>query len=165
MEDGHLKNFLFPKITLKYFIRVLLVAVIAYVVFGHVCIPMRLNGSSMEPVYHDGGINFCWTPSYWFENPERGDVVMVRLSGKKIMFLKRIVALAGETVEFRDGKILINGKLLNEPYVRFPCDWNLPPRKVEAGAVYVVGDNRDMGIDNHVFGQTSAVRIMGTPLW
>ena len=78
MEDSHLKNFFLPKMTLKYFIRVAVVAVLAYIVFGHLCIPMRLNGSSMEPIYHDGGVNFCWTPSYWFKNPRRGDVVMVR---------------------------------------------------------------------------------------
>ena len=151
--------------TLKYFIRVVVVAILAYIVFGHLCIPMRLNGSSMEPIYHDGGINFCWTPSYWFKNPRRGGVVMVRLAGKKIMFLKRIVALEGETVEFKDGKILIDGKEINEPYVRFQCDWTLPPRKVETGNVYVVGDNRDMNIDNHFFGQTSVKRIVGKPLW
>ena len=90
---------------------------------------------------------------------------MVRLAGKKIMFLKRIVALEGETVEFKDGKILIDGKEINEPYVRFQCDWTLPPRKVETGNVYVVGDNRDMNIDNHFFGQTSVKRIVGKPLW
>ncbi|MCX6985249.1 MAG: signal peptidase I [Lentisphaerae bacterium] len=165
MEDSLLKNFFLPKLTPKYFIRVAFVAILAYLIFGHVCIPAKINGSSMEPIYHDGGINFCWTPSYWFKSPKRGDVVMVRLAGKKIMFLKRIVAVGDETVEFRDGKILINGKEINEPYVRFPCDWNLPPRKVETGNVYVVGDNRDMNIDNHFFGQTSAKRIAGKPLW
>jgi type IV secretory pathway protease TraF len=70
---------------------------------------MRLNGSSMEPMYHDGGINFCWTPSFWFSKPKRGGVVMVKLAGKKIMFLKRIVALEDEAIEFWDGKILVNG--------------------------------------------------------
>jgi signal peptidase I len=165
MEENHFKNFFFPKMTPKYLIRVAVVAVLAYVIFGHLCIPMRLNGSSMEPIYHDGGINFCWTPSYWFKNPKRCDVVMVRLAGKKVMFLKRIIAFEGETVEFKDGKILINGKEINEPYVRFPCEWNLPPRKVDNGNVYVVGDNRDMNIENHIFGQTSIKRIAGTPLW
>jgi signal peptidase I len=165
MDNGHLKNFFLPKMTTKYLVRVSIVAVLAYVIFGHLCIPARLSGSSMEPIYHDGGINFCWTPSYWFKSPKRGDAVMVRLAGKKIMFLKRIVALEGETVEFKDGKILINGKELNEPYVRFECDWNLPPRKVETGNVYVVGDNRSMNIDNHIFGQTTVRRIAGKPLW
>jgi len=165
MDNGHLKNFFLPKMTLGYLLRVAIVAVLAYLVFGYFCIPARLSGSSMEPIYHDGGINFCWTPSYWFKSPKRGDVVMVRLAGKKIMFLKRIVALDGETVEFRDGKLLINGKEINEPYVRFQCDWNLPPRKVETGNVYVVGDNRDMNIDNHIFGQTTVKRVAGRPLW
>ncbi len=165
MEDGHVKNFFIPKLTPKYLVRVVVVAILAYLVFGYVCIPMRLNGSSMEPIYHDGGVNFCWTPSCWFKKPKRGDVVMVRLAGRKIMFLKRVVAFEGETVEFKDGKLLVNGGELSEPYVRFPCEWNLTPRKVDAGNVYVVGDNRDMNIDNHVFGQASAGRIVGKPLW
>ncbi len=91
--------------TPKYFIRVALVAVLAYLIFGHVCIPAKINGSSMEPIYHDGGINFCWTPSYWFKNPKRGDVVMVRLAGKKIMFLKRIVAVG--VVSFAEGNLRV----------------------------------------------------------
>ena len=102
MEDGHLKNFFLPKMTPEYLVRVAIVAVLAYVIFGHLCIPARLSGSSMEPIYHDGGINFCWTPAYWYKSPERGDVLMVRLAGKKIMFLKRIVAVVVAVVHGGD---------------------------------------------------------------
>lgn len=58
------------------------------------------------------------------------------------MLLKRVVALEGEEVSFRQGKLLVNGKELEEPYLRHPCEWDLPPRKVEKDSVYVVGDNR-----------------------
>jgi signal peptidase I len=81
------------------------------------------------------------------------------------MLLKRIVALEGERIEFRDGKLLIDGKEMEEPYVRYPFQWNLPPRQVEKGNVYVVGDNRKMPMETHLFGQTSIERIMGVPLW
>jgi len=76
-----------------------------------------------------------------------------------------VVALEGESVEFREGKLWIDGKELEEPYVQYPCDWNLPPRQVERECVYVVGDNRSMPIENHYFGQTPVRRIMGAPLW
>ncbi len=165
MEDGHLKNFFFPKIKKVFLIRLAVVIIVAYVVFGYVCLPMRIQGASMEPTYHDGGFNFCWTPSYWFSKPRRGDIVMVRLAGNKVMYLKRVVAFGGETVEFRNGRLIVDGKELDEPYVKFPCDWNREPLKVEEGKTYVVGDNRDMNILGHEFGETSSRRIVGKPLW
>ena len=76
-----------------------------------------------------------------------------------------MVALEGEQVEFRNGKLFVDGEELREPYVRYPCHWDLPPRRVEKGFVYVVGDNRNMPIENHYFGQTSIKRIVGVPLW
>ena len=81
------------------------------------------------------------------------------------MLLKRVVAREGEQVEFRDGKLFVDGKEIEEPYVLYPCDWNLPPRQVEEDHIYLVGDNRNMLIENHHFGQTTKNRIMGVPLW
>ncbi len=81
------------------------------------------------------------------------------------MLLKRVVAREGEWVEFRDGKLFIDGEAIDEPYVRYPCAWNLPPRRVEKDAIYVVGDNRSMPVENHHFGQASKSRVVGGPLW
>lgn len=81
------------------------------------------------------------------------------------MLLKRAVALEGERVEFRNGKLFVDEREMDEPYVRYPCHWNLPPRKVEKDCLYVVGDNRNMSIENHFFGQASMKRIVGVPLW
>lgn len=92
-------------------------------------------------------------------------MVVVRFAGSKVMLLKRVVGLEGEQIEFRHGKLLVDGDPLEEPYVVYPCNWNLPPRKVDKGCVYVVGDNRGMPIENHYFGQASMERIMGGPVW
>ena len=119
----------------------------------------------MEPTYHDGGMNFCWRLPYFFSEPKKHDVVVVRFAGSKVMLLKRVVALEDEQVEFRDGKLYVDGKGMDEPYVRFPCDWNLPSRRVGKDCVYVIGDNRSMSIESHHFGQTSKSRMMGVPLW
>jgi signal peptidase I len=81
------------------------------------------------------------------------------------MLLKRIVALEGEELEFRGGILHVNGEAIDEPYVRYKSDWNLPPRKVERGNVYVVGDNRGVPMDHHYLGQTPRGRIIGGPLW
>jgi len=146
-------------------VRLLLVAAISYIVFSYVFIPFRIKGYSMAPTYANGGVNVCFRWPYIFSPPERQQVVVIRMAGKKVMLLKRIVALQGETVEFREGRLYVNGKGADEPYLRHGSDWHLPPRKVKAGSVYVVGDNRRVPMAANVFGQTSIKRIMGVPLW
>jgi len=160
-----IRQFFFPSLTPTFLIRATLVALLAYLFFGYICIPFRIKGYSMEPTYHNGGFNFCWRPYNFFSAPKRHDVVAVRLAGKKVMLLKRIVALENEQVEFHKGKLFVDGKEREEPYVRYPCAWNLSSRRVEKNCVYVVGDNRNMSIEDHHFGQVSTQRIIGAPLW
>ena len=162
---SRIRQFLFPSLTTKFLIRIVLVAFFAYLFFGHICTPILIRGSSMEPTYHHGSVNFCLKLRYLFSAPRRYDVVALRFAGDKVMLLKRVVALEGEHVEFREGRLFINGEELAEPYVRYPCRWDLPPRQVEKNAIYVVGDNRDMPIEQHTFGQTSMKRVVGAPLW
>ncbi len=148
-----------------YALRLAVVALLAALFFSEVCLPIRISGISMEPTYADGGINLIWRPSLLFSGPKRFDVVVVRLAGRKVMLLKRVIAFEGETVEFRKGTLFVNNKEVAEPYIRYQGNWNLPKRKVDQGKIYVVGDNRNMPIKNHVFGQTEISRIVGTPLW
>ncbi len=156
-----LKRFLFPKLTKRFFIRLTIIVASAYVVFGHICVPMRIAGLSMEPTYQNGGFAFYWRLKYLFSKPERGDVVTVSLAGRSIMYLKRIVAFEGEIVEFRDGKLFVNDEELNEPYIKKSCDWNQSPVKVEEGYLYVVGDNRSVPFGMHQCGQVEERRIKG----
>jgi len=165
MDDSILRRFLWPRFDRRFAVRLALVAVVAYGLFGFVCIPVVLHGASMEPTYHDGGVNLCWRLRYAWSEPRVGDVVMVRFAGTRVMLLKRVVALAGDTVEFRGGQLTVNGQERPEPYVRYRGTWDLPPRTVGPEHVYVVGDNRGMSIDEHQFGQASLRRIVGGPLW
>ncbi len=165
VSKSRFRQIFFPPLTRRFLIRVFLVALFAYLFFGYVCIPIRIQGTSMEPTYRDGGFNFCWKLHSLFSKTKRHDVVSVRFAGNRVMLLKRVVALEGEQVEFREGRLFINGQPLDEPYVVYPCNWNLPPRRVEKNSVYVIGDNRSMPIENHYFGQTSQRRIIGVPLW
>jgi signal peptidase I len=119
----------------------------------------------MEPTYHNGSVNLLWKLHYIISELKRQDVVVLRFAGNRVMLLKRVIALEDETVEFRCGKLFVDGKEIEEPYVHYPCNWNLPPRQVEKNYVYVVGDNRNMPIEDHHFGQASMKRIMGVPLW
>ena len=165
MTESRIKAFLFPKANRKYFLRVLIVALTAFVLFKYVLIPFRIEGESMWPTYTNGSVNFCFTLTYLFSRPARGDVVTIRMAGNSVMLLKRIIALENDTVAFKNGRLFVNQQEVTEPYVSGPCDWDLPQRKVKPGYVYVVGDNRSVPMERHHFGQTPVRRITGKPLW
>jgi len=160
-----LQRFLFPELNRAFLLRAAAVALGAYLFFGFCLLPLVIRGRSMEPTYRDGAVTFCWAFSYLFHGPRRGDVVAVRLAGRHVVLLKRVVAVAGQEVAFVGGVLQVDGVPVDEPYLRTPCDWNLEPRTVQPGYVYLVGDNRGMPIEQHDFGQTPVTRILGKPLW
>ncbi len=148
-----------------YILRVAVVALCAWLFFSYVLVPIQIQGGSMEPAYRNGGWNFIWRLSYLFSDPERGDVVAVRFAGGKVMLLKRVIALEGEEVEFRKGTLFLNGLEIDEPYLKYRGNWELPSRRVKKGNIYVIGDNRGVPMRNHTFGQTPIKRILGRPLF
>ncbi len=162
---GALSRFLFPTPNRWFLLRLSLVAALTTLFFGTLCVPARIQGRSMEPTYRDGAFAFCWRPRFWVHPPTPGRVVMVRIAGRRLMYLKRVVAGGGDTVEFRQGQLWVNGVARQEPYVQGPCDWALSPRVVPAGHLYVIGDNRAMPIEEHTFGSVPLERIEGGPAW
>jgi len=165
MTESAIKKFFFPEITRRYLLRVAVVAISAFIIFKYVLIPFRVQGESMAPTYVTGSFNFCFALRYLFSSPAPPDVVTVRMAGQSIMLMKRVVATEGQSVEFKEGSLYVNGKKVEEPYVSGKSDWNIPPTIVKPGHVYVVGDNRSMPAEAHTFGQTSIQRIVGAPLW
>lgn len=161
---GGVREFFLPRPTRGFLLRALAVALAAFAVFRWLLIPCVINGASMIPTYPEHGFTFCWSGRYWFASPRRGDVVVVRYRGN-VYYLKRVVALAGDTVEFRRGRLLVNGRAPREPYLRYLCDWELPPRTVPPGHCYVVGDNRSQPMEAHRFGSVALRRIAGAPLF
>lgn len=115
----------------------------------------------MEPTYQNGSFGFCWRLSYILSAPKRSDVVAVRFSGTSVMLLKRIIALEGETIEFRKGVLYINDQSVDEPYVKYQSEWELAPKRVSPGHVYVVGDNRGQSMERHQFGEVNLLRVAG----
>jgi len=158
------RRFLFPRLDRRFLIRLVLVALVAYLFFRFVCVPAKIHGGSMEPTYPSSGFDFCWRPAYWLSQPKRGDIVVLRYTGAKL-YLKRVVGLPGDRIEFRNGALFVNGEELDEPYVVKPSDWNLPERTVPEGKIYVVGDNRSMPMERHVFGAVKLERLYGSTLW
>lgn len=147
-----------PRATLA---RIAVLVAVCFITFNYLLLPIRIDGISMEPTHHNGQINCVNTLAYLFHKPRRGDIVAVRLAGKHVMFMKRIIGLPGETVAFHDGHAYINGKRLAEPYVKFPCGWEMASVLCSSNEYYVVGDNRSMPIDLHTKGRATRDRIMG----
>src|SRR6056297_453740 len=165
MLIDQLRAFFLPNLNKRFVIRAALVAALAFVVFHFFLIPFRIHGHSMAPTYSDGRVNFCNTLRYAFSSPDRYDIVAVRMAGRSVMLLKRVVAVAGETVAFKSGELHINGRKLEEPYINYTYDWTLSPRQVKPEHIYVVGDNRRVPMEQHHFGQAPINRIVGAPLW
>jgi signal peptidase I len=148
-----------PKATL---VRIAVLIVACLVVFNKfVLLPIRVEGISMLPNYKDRSWNFVNRLAYLWHEPQRGDVVSIRMAGIHEMYMKRIIGLPGETVTFVDGRVLINGEVLDEPYEKTPCDWNCPTVRLGLAEYFVVGDNRTMPPELHKHGATSRSRIIG----
>jgi signal peptidase I len=152
----------------------LALGLVCFVVFKFVLLPVRVSGISMLPTYRDHSINFINRLAYWRDAPQRGDIVAITFSTVKnsdsalepphIMLVKRIIGLPGDTVGFANGHAVINGAVLDEPYEKFPCDWNRRPVKLAPDEYFVVGDNRSMPQQDHEFGVCKRYQIVGKAL-
>ena len=158
-------SFLFPELNRKFFLRIACLVLITVAVCRYVFIPLFIHGESMLPAYPARGFNFCVCPVFGKTDPERGDVVILQFEGRRRMLLKRVLAFEGETVEFRGGVCFVNGKPLDEPYVKLNSGWNIPSKTVRPGKIYVMGDNRGVPAENHMGGEIDKRRIAGRPLW
>lgn len=146
-------------------IRAAIWAGVCVMIFKFLLLPIRVEGVSMLPTYHENQVNFLNCVVYRFHPPQRGDVVGIRLAGKHVMFCKRIIGLPGETVSFHQGRLFINGEPQEEPYVHRPCHWEHEDIKVGPDEYYVVGDNRSMDFYDHEQGRAERRRIVGRVLF
>jgi signal peptidase I len=145
-------------------VRIVVLVVTCLVVFRFVFLPIRVEGASMAPTYKDRRVNFVNRLAYLFHEPQRGDVVAIKLSGISVMYMKRIIGLPGDTVAFHDGRAYINGQLLAEPYVKFPSSWEQEAKRLGPMEYYFVGDNRSMPQADHTQGKADRERIVGKVL-
>ncbi len=165
MDGNWLRKFLVPEFNRAFWVRLLAVSLSVFVVCRFILTPAFTNGESMVPTYGSGRFVLLWRPVYWFRNPRVGEVVAVRYKGEKVMFFKRVVATEGQVVEFRRGRLYVDGHKADQDWNYLTqCDWELPPRVVPPGHVYLVGDNRAMPMEQHIFGHTSISRIVGKAL-
>ena len=100
--------------------------------------------------------------AYVFNPPQRGDIVVFHLPDRQgADLVKRVVGLPGETVELRDGRVYVDGALLEEPYLSSFDDSNEPPVAIPEGHYYVLGDNRGVSFDSRSMGPIDQAHIIG----
>jgi signal peptidase I len=116
-----------------------------------------VDGDSMLGTVHSGDRVIVNKLSYHLHDPRHGDIVVledVKESLEVRDLIKRVIALPGETIEYRECQLFINGQRMNEPYldpVLVPadrCGLSQAPVEVEPGHVFVMGDNRNASSDS-----------------
>ena len=113
--------------------------------------PFLVVGESMTPTLANQEL--CLVSKFPQYEPRRGDIVVFRTSNRPpLRFVKRVVALPGETLAIQHGVVKINGTPVPEPYTTVNADWELPPTVVPAEKVYVIGDNRTVSMDDTLHG-------------
>ena len=142
-------------------IRVVVLVGVSYVVFGFVLLPVRGVGISMEPTIGSGDLIFINRLAYRFRPPQRGDIIAVRLAGRSVVYVKRLIALPGERVKIEAGAVSVDGAYLDEPYANKRDDWWLTEVTLGPDDYFVVGDNRSMRMENHEFGTAPLARLIG----
>jgi signal peptidase I len=126
--------------------------------------PVKVEGTSMNPLLSDQERIFINKFIYRFEPIERGDVVVFWYPlDRSKSFIKRVVALPGETLEIRAGNVYVNGRELPDQYV--PAGYldgsNYASRRIPLGEYFVMGDHRDSSNDSRVFGSVPRQYIYG----
>ncbi|WLV25523.1 signal peptidase I [Aciduricibacillus chroicocephali] len=132
-----------------------------------------VDGKSMEPSFDDGNTLEVNRIAYNLHEAKRFDVIVFHANENED-FVKRIIALPGETIEFRDDSLFVDGKQIEEPFLKnrihdqigqYTEDFTLKEKTgkqtVPPNAVFVMGDNRPDSYDSRAFGFVEKEQIVG----
>lgn len=126
--------------------------------------PVRVEGTSMQPELRDQDRLFINKFAYHFENISRGDVVVFHYPrDPSKSYIKRVIALPGDTLSIDGGQVYVNGKAIQEPYVpeRYRDDRSMPEVMIPPNDYFVMGDHRSISSDSRDFGPVPRNLIYG----
>lgn len=119
-------------------------------------LPVMIEGTAMLPGFKNGDRVLM---DKNLGELKRGEVIIFLYpKDTSKSYIKRIIALPNETVEIKDGKVLINGQILDEPYLDQSYNQSFasfPSRKIAENNYFVLGDNRDNSSDSRYWGSVS----------
>lgn len=164
---------------------ILLAIFIALLIRGFIFEPVEVDGISMENTLGSGERLIVYKLGYYFSPPERGDIVVLQVKGgaarlfpflqktrfikkaipdiEEIDYIKRVIAVPGDEIDIRDGKVYINGDELDEPYIKgntYALGQKFP-FTVEEDTYFVMGDNRQSSHDSRQIGLIDIDKIKG----
>jgi len=160
-------------------VEVLALALLMFLLVRSVAQNFVVDGNSMQPTFHDGEMlivnklayrtfDMSWLPftdkDDWrpFGTPQPGDVVVFKFPQDQTRdFIKRVVAVPGQTVEVHNGQVFIDGVPQNEPYLDQAPTYDYGPTTVPEGQIFVLGDNRNNSYDSHSWGLLDQSLLIG----
>ena len=142
-------------------LETLILAVVLYFGINAVSVRVRVDGFSMNPTLQDGEYILVNRLAYKIGNPVRGDIVVFSFPmDPRQDLIKRVIGLPGESISVQDGKVMINGVPLEEPYIAAPPIYN-GTWEVPKGQLFVLGDNRNESKDSHEWGLLPIENVVG----
>lgn len=150
---------------------------LVWLVRAFIIIPIEVEGPSMSPTLVDQDYLIVEKLSYQLSNPNRFDIIVFHATEERD-YIKRIIGLPGETVEYKEDQLYVNNQLVEEPFLAdqlsenqlnfpFTNDFNLaegiPGRhqEIPEGYYLVLGDNRQNSTDSRMIGLISEEDIIG----
>lgn len=127
---------------------------------------IEVDGISMEPTFHNGDRQLVNRWVYFVRTPRRNEMVVLRDHIDESLCIKRVVGLPGETIEFRNGRVFVEGQLVIEAFLtKDTPTWaikrNLAKVKIPQDHYFVLGDNRLNSIDSRTYGPLHREDILG----
>lgn len=152
---------------------VVFIASIFLVFYLFIVQPNQVKGASMENTFHSGEYIFTSKVSYKFAPIKKGDVVIFKSpKNNDIELIKRVIALPGDTISIQNERVYVNGRQIEEPYIKSPT--NLIPGgsviegaqiTIPEGSMFVMGDNRGASSDSREFGPVPETLLIGQVIY
>ena len=153
---------------------ILVALVLTLIIRTYVVQAFKIPSGSMRPTLIEGDKLFVNKYVYRFEPPQRGDIIVFKYpKDMKKDFIKRLVAFEGETIEIRDGKIYVDGKMLDDPntfgkFYYYNHDPYANPNekiRVPKDAYFVLGDNSANSQDSRFWGFVPKKNMVGKAIF
>lgn len=146
---------------------IVLAAAMFVIVYLFIAQPHIVKGTSMEPNFLNGDYILTEKISYKFGDPQRGDVLVFEAPNRpNADYIKRVIALPGETFKVKGGHVYVNGAILDETYepnTTNPGQYVKEDQEITVpeNTYIVLGDNRPHSSDSREFGPISKDTIVG----